>query len=140
MILGFKEYKEYCRIKKLKECDAKSLQKFYKLSHYYHLFLKKKLVDNDYKCFCRIFNHDADKLKTFDIYTKIEHYFKLLMELDNAKDCAKYDLYALTENTDYDYYQHERLEKLEYELNEMFDYIKTTIEELWDYEMEGGDQ
>ena len=140
MSLGFKEYKEFCRIKKLKECDAKSLQKFYKLSNYYHLFLKKKLVDNDYKCFCRIFNHDADKFKTFDIYTKIEHYFKLLMELDNAKDCAKYDIYALTENTEYDYYQHERLEKLEYELSEMFDYIKNTIEELWDYEMEGGDQ
>ena len=140
MSLGFKEYKEFCRIKKLKECDAKSLQKFYKLPHYYHTFLKRKLVDNDYKCFCRIFNHDADKLKTFDIYTKIEHYFKLLMELDNAKDCAQYDIYALTENTDYDYYQYERLEKLECELNEMFDYIKNTIEELCDYEMEGGDQ
>lgn len=140
MSLGFKEYKEFCRIKNLKEGDAKSLQKFYKLPHYYHTFLKRKLVDNDYKCFCIIFNHDADKFKTFDIYTKIEHYFKLLMELDNAKDCAQYDIYALTEKTEYDYWQYERLTYLFDQIDEMFDFIKITIKELLDYEMEGGDQ
>lgn len=140
MNLRFSEYKEFCRIKKLKECDAKSLQKFYKLSHYYHIFLKTKLVDNDYKCFCKIFNLDVDKLKSFDIYGKMEHYFKLLMELDNAKDCAQYDIYVLTEKTEYDYWQHERLSHLLAEIEEMFAFIKITIKELLDYEMEGGDQ
>lgn len=135
MKLGFEEYKEFCRITKRKECDSKSLEKFYNLSHHAQRFLVKKLNDNHYKCFCRMFGYNQDKYFTLEIYDQVEEYFKLLLQLDEAKSVAEYEVDAMIKKH-VDDYHFERMEDIVCQCEEMFNYIKSKIEEIYDYEQQ----
>ena len=138
MKLGFAEYKEFCRITKCKECDSKSLEKFYSLPHHSQRFLVKKLKDSNYKFFCRMFGYNPDKYFTLEVYDQVEEYFKLLIQLDDAKSVAQFEVNSMIQlhADEYDNNHFERMEDIVEQCDDMFNYIKAKIEEIYEFEQQ----